>query len=396
MKPVYPRHATALLAAAMLICLLALTAVLTACGGGGVGTGGTGSFASGPITGFGSVVVNAVHFDDSQATIEDGEGVRRTRDDLRLGMTVEIDSSAVSSTVSGSSASASRIRYDSELRGPVGSVDAAAGSFTLLGQRVVLESRTVFDAQIAGGASGLSAGRWVEVYAVFDAATARYRATRVEPALSAAGARLRGPLAAVDTGARLLRIGAATYGYGAASSPPPALAAGQFVRLRLALADAAWAVSSFGTALPALPDADGVSLKGLISAYTSPASFSVNGRVVNASGARFPDGSAGMGLGVRVEAKGRLRDGTLLATEVSIESDEEEEAREFELSGSITSVDAAQRTLVLRGQTVSTARADLRFEHGTAADLVAGRRIELKGRLSADRLRIEATLIKFE
>jgi hypothetical protein len=391
-RPLNPWHPLSLV---LCVLALALAVTLSACGG-GVGTGGTGSFASGPITGFGSVVVNAVRFDDSQASVEDGDGARRTREDLRLGMTVEIDSSAVSTSASGSTATASRIRYDSELRGPVGSVDAAAGSFMLLGQRVVLDARTVFDLQIAGGAAGLGAGRWVEVYAVFDAAAARYRATRVDTALPAAGARLRGPLAAVDSGARTLRIGATNYGYATASNAPASLVVGQYVRLRLALADAQWAVSSFGTALPALPDADGVSIKGLISAFTSAASFSVNGRPVSASGARFPDGSSGMGLGVRVEAKGRLRDGTLLATEVSIESDDEEEVRGFELSGSITSVDAAQRTLVLRGQTVSTARPDLRFEHGTVADLVAGRRIELKGQLSADRLRIEATLIKFE
>ena len=50
------------------------TAVLSllGCGGGGVagvGTGGTGSFASGPIRGFGSIVVGGVHYDEAGAQI---------------------------------------------------------------------------------------------------------------------------------------------------------------------------------------------------------------------------------------------------------------------------------------------------------------------------------------
>ena len=51
-----------------------LALLLTGCGG-GVESGGTGatpaSFASGPITGFGSVIVNGVRFDDSKAVVTD-------------------------------------------------------------------------------------------------------------------------------------------------------------------------------------------------------------------------------------------------------------------------------------------------------------------------------------
>jgi hypothetical protein len=65
-------------------------ALLAACGGGGVGTGGTGSFASGPITGFGSIIVNDVHYDESQARVEADDGSTRNPDDLRLGMVVEV------------------------------------------------------------------------------------------------------------------------------------------------------------------------------------------------------------------------------------------------------------------------------------------------------------------
>ncbi|MFZ2988859.1 MAG: hypothetical protein WA086_12770, partial [Ideonella sp.] len=82
---------------------LASLSVLVACGGGGsadtdASTGGTPgastltAFTSGSISGFGSVIVNGVRFDDSNATVEDDDGGRHGRDDLKLGASVEIES----------------------------------------------------------------------------------------------------------------------------------------------------------------------------------------------------------------------------------------------------------------------------------------------------------------
>jgi len=387
----------ALLAAAT----LALLSALPGCGG-GVGTGGTGgeaaAFASGPITGFGSVIVNGVRFDDTAANVEDGDGGSRGRDELRLGMTVEVDSGAITTTSTGSTASATRIRFESELVGPVGSIDAAGGSFTMLGQRVEVDSATVFDESLDGGLDGLRAGRMVEVYAVYDPAAARYRATRVERAQSDSALRLRGQLNQVDTVAQTVRVGGTTYAYAGASVVPATLAVGQYVRLRLGLATnpVRWVVQSFGAALRDLPDGDDAKLKGLISAYTSATIFSVSGRPVDASAASFPDGRTGLAVGVRVEVEGRVSGGVLRATKVSIESDEQASNRDFEISGSISAVNAAQSSFVLRGQTVSTTRQGLVYEGGAAADIKVGAKVEVRGRLSADRQRVEATRIKFD
>jgi hypothetical protein len=378
------------------LCTSLFAAVLVAACGGGVGSGGTGSFASGPITGFGSVIVNDVRFDDNTAVVEDGDGVRRSRDDLRLGMTVDVDSGEISNGSSGATAVASRIRYDSELRGPVSSVDVPGKAFNLLGQRVVVDVTTAFDDSL-GGLDTLALGVAVEVYAVYDPAGARYRAKRVARAAAGASVQLRGPVTQVDTVARTLRIGNTVYSYGNASGVPADLVAGQYVRLRVASAPVLgrWPVLSFALALQALADADGGSLKGLITSFSSAASFNVNGRPVDASNARFPDGQAGLGLGVRVEVKGNLRLGTLRASEVKIQSDEEEDGREFEISGPIQAIDAAAQTLTLRTVNISTARPDLVYQNGSAANLLVGRRIEVRGRLSANGLRVEATRIEF-
>ena len=381
-----------------LAAVLALALALGGCGG-GVETGGTGgnatAYASGPITGFGSVIVNGVRFDDLDANVEDGEGGRRSREELRLGMTVEVESSAISTGAAGSSASASRIRFESELLGPVGLVDTAAGVFTLLGQRVLVNASTVFDERLGGGLARLRAGDAVEVYAVFDAAAARYRATRIEPASLSAGLHLRGPVAALDAAAQTLQVGAQTYSYAGATGVPAALAVGQFVRLRLSPVAQRWVVQSFGTALRALAEADGVKVEGLISAYTSSSVFSVGGRPVDASGAAFPGGTAGLTAGARVELEGTLRGGVLRASKVRLVSEQEVNDREFELFGSITAMSAGQATIALRGVTVSTARSDLRYENGTAAQLVVGRSVEVRGVLSAEDRTLEATRIKF-
>ena len=377
--------------------VLSAAATLASCGG-GVGSGGTGSFASGPITGFGSVIVGGVRFDDSAASVEDGDGGRRSRDELRLGMTVEIDSSAISADANGSSASARNIRFESELAGLVGSVDVAGSSFALLGQRVVVDASTVFDDRLDGGLATLRVGQPLEVYAVYDAAGARYRATRVEPTLLAGGLRLRGPLAQVDAAAQTLRVGGGVYSYLGATAVPANLSAGQFVRLRLAfeiLPTPRWRVLSFATALQPLPDADGVKVEGLISAFTSANAFSVGGRPVDATGASFPTGTAALAVGVRVEVEGQLRAGLVRASKVKIVSDDEVRDRGFELTGAISAVNPALATIVLRGLTVSTARSDLRFENGTAANLVMGASVEVRGGLAPDRRTLEATRIKF-
>ncbi len=375
-----------------LLAITACAALLPGCGG-GVGTGGTGSFASGPITGFGSVIVNDVHFDDTQAAVEDGDGNRRSSAELRLGMTVDIEAGAISTGASGAVATATRIRVDSELLGPVGAVNVA--SFTLLGQTVSVDATTVFDESLAGGLIGLTPGTLVQVFAHFDPATGRYRATRVEPASALLAWHLRGPLAEVAPGAQTLRVGSVNYAYGGASAQPANLAAGQFVRLKLSAAGqpaGSFAVSTFGTALPALADVDGVKFRGLISAFVSAASFAINGRAVDASGL----GLSGLGVGARIEVEGVLRNGVLRASKVTLLSDQQERERGFELSGKITAVDAAQRTFVLRGQTVGFGRADLVYRNGTAADLRVGAQIEVKGLLSADGRRVDATEIKFD
>jgi hypothetical protein len=377
--------------------LLVAMALFAGCGG-GVGEGGTGggSFAQGAINGFGSVIVNEVRYDDTVAQVQDADGQASSRDALRLGMTVEIDSSPITQTLGGAVASATRIQYASELVGPLATVDTTNGRFTLLGQTVQVSATTVFDERLPGGLAALRAGDLVEVYAAFDATTARYRATRVEPRSSADSYRLRGIVGQLDSSATTLRIGNASFSFGAASGVPATLAIGQFVRLRLQPAPAAsssFTVLGFASAGTAPAEGLEAKVKGLVSAFRSAADFSVNGQPVNATGASIP---AGLGLGVRVEVEGTVQGGVLRATKLTIESDDEERDRGFELKGTVSALDTVAKTFRLRGVLVSYAATPV-FKDGTAADLATPNRfIEVKGVLAGDGTTLLAEEIDLE
>jgi hypothetical protein len=143
-----------------------------------------------------------------------------------------------------------------------------------------------------------------------------------------------------------------------------------------------------------LADRDRVELEGRVTAFTSITEFQVDGVSVDARGARFDGGAAGLVQGAKVEVKGSLRSGVLLAIEVEVEDDAGGD-QSFELHGSIESVDAAAMRFVVRGVTVGWT-ANTSFDSSSAADLVVGRRVEVRGRLSSDGQAVDATLIHVE
>lgn len=138
----------------------------------------------------------------------------------------------------------------------------------------------------------------------------------------------------------------------------------------------------------------GRQLEGLVSAFTSASQFSVDGRPVDARAAEFPDGTSGLGLGARVKAEGTIRAGVLVASRVRATTRGQDGGRDFEVRGSIASVDAIAKTFVVRRVVVSYAGA-VDFRDGAAGDLAVGREVEARGRLSADGTRLLATRIDF-
>ena len=233
---------------------LALAALIAGCGG-SVGVGGTGSYSSGPIDGFGSIFVGGIEFDDSRAAVVDEDGAASTRDALRLGMSAEVDSEAIGGTDAAPTAVATRIRTIAELIGIASRIDTANGTLVVFDQTVqVVEGATAFDPALANGLASVADGTPVVISASFDAAANRYLATRVAP-LGGLPAyyQARGTVQDLDIAARHFRIGTALFAY---EGSPPLLADGAYLRVRAATTPVAgrWTVIDIAAGARELPD----------------------------------------------------------------------------------------------------------------------------------------------
>ena len=379
--------------------LSGLAALVVACGG--VDSGGTGSYAAGPITGYGSIIVGGVHYDERNARVEDDSGTVRTADDLQLGMVTEIRASDPVGAAGMQSATATSVRFRSELVGPVDAVDSTLGTLTVLGQKVQINATTVFDARLAGGLAALRVGDVVEVFGQLDAsAQQRYTATRIEPRAGAASYKLRGIVTALDNTGTLktLVIGGQTIDFSAIGSDLR-LSRGQLLRVLFDTSKVGgnWVASAIEIGTRYLPDRDSAEVEGRITAFTSIEVFEVDGIPI-ATGAEtlFPDGRAGVVLGARVEVRGSSSGGTLNATRIAIEGDNGGGPDPFEFSGVIQSLDTTAQTFVMRGFTVHWSDTT-RFATGSSASSLRNlREAEVKGALSADGTRLEATSIQIE
>ena len=136
----------------MSLCILA--ALQTGCSGGdtvaGGGIGGTGvTVASvGTVTGFGSVIVNGITYDTRAAEVfvENtfrGSGDAAVMQNLSVGMVVRVEGT----TADDGSATADRVFFSNELKGPVESIrnlDSLTRTAVILGQTVLMDDRSVF------------------------------------------------------------------------------------------------------------------------------------------------------------------------------------------------------------------------------------------------------------
>ncbi len=124
-------------------------------------------------------------------------------------------------------------------------------------------------------------------------------------------------------------------------------------------------------------------MTGTIGNYTSIASFSVNGQMVNASNAVFEDGTAAnLANGAIVEIHGRMVSGVLIASRVefksSVGSGNPPVLGDSEVTGSISSF-VSISSFMVAGQRVNAQNAV--FEDGTAANLANGAIVEVHGRM---------------
>ncbi len=327
---------------AVFLGVLALGPILamTSCGPsvdltGGSNGGNTNGTGIGPVTGFGSVIVNGVKYDDTgidNTNFFDDHG--RNKSGLMTGMMVKVTATGVND-VSGTG-TATKIEVLRHVDGPLddNGVTLATNRMKVMGQTVVMDTTTVFDNVVAGSLIDLAAidnlakagGRpELEIHGIADN-TGTIHATFIhkwfDNVVTGRDVQARGTVASLNTThtVTVFTLGAATVNI---STPPPVgLADGLFVEVK-------------GT-------------------------FRVSDNTLLATGVTIEDPAAGQGAGDLVKAEGYVNQ--IIAA-----------GAQFEL----VSADGSQKVKWSASTTV--------FKDGSTADLLAGARVEVEGKRNPDK-----------
>lgn len=359
--------------------VLAASAV-SGCGGGSAsttaglspGTGGTGViYSQGSISGFGSVIVNNIEFDDRAAIVQ-LDGTTLSSADLRLGMVASVQGERGADPKLGT---ASHIAVWSIAQGLVTNVaQGVATEFTVAGIKVQADANTVFDG--LANASAVATGQRVAVWGLQAGAddSRRWHATRVEVVADTA---------LVSTGL-VTAMGSQSGLNGLILTGPAAgnLTMGQLVRVRGALSAAGTSlqierVDVQGSAL-AMQSKGEVEIEGFVTDTPTASGFMLGNIVVDASA--IAPISTQIKKGARVEVHGTWQSGVLKATEVELEA--EQTLQTVELKG-VMDPFVSKAEFWVRGQRCD-ATGITKVDHGTLADLKQGVEVKLKGSKAGD------------
>jgi hypothetical protein len=314
-----------------------VAAVVVSCGSGGSPTagidrGGIRVASVGPVTGFSSVLVNGERYDIAGATIE-VNGLVTTEADLAVGQVVVVDAAL---SADGSELLADSVSYESNLQGPVETIDIATNTLVALGQQIAVDAGTSFDSGISPASlAGLMSGDIVEVSGLVDT-QGRITATRLElednPDYEL---QLSGVVADLVAN-QSFRVGDQAIDFSEVATlegfPSGAVSEGDRIRV---LGDAfgssgellASSVSYRGRVAETDAGDEG-EIEGLVTAFVDQFSFQLNGFAVLTNGQTEYSGgtAADLGNNIRIEAEGTFdAAGTLRAD--SIEFREEGDAR---------------------------------------------------------------------
>jgi len=389
----------------------ACCAALAACGSGSplsAGIEGTGAqvaaVSSGTISRFGSIFVNGVEFDTTNATILiDGQTSAAAA--LSAGEVVDVKGTIAAG---GTAGSAAEVAFRVNAEGPIGAVNASSSSLTVLGQTVLVGPQTSL-ASAAGGSPGfadLTPGTLVAVSG-FARADGTIAATRIEIAGAVDAYRITGVVGAVDAAAFQLTINGASVEFGSAAlvgfPAGASVQAGEAVEVTGAPGGPSATLAATRIELvSALAAGAGVQgeVEGDITRFASATDFDVAG-VHAASSAQtvYLDGTAAdLAANVHLSVQGSFdATGTLIAATVQFD-----QSAPALLKAPVDSVDAATNSLTVLGVAVSTDE-ETRFEDQSAnpvtpfnlSAVAIGDYVEIHGRATgADS--IAATLLTRE
>jgi hypothetical protein len=312
---------------------LALAALaLVACGGSGTQTAGidrggvaTPVSVTGPITGFGSIVVNGVHYNvDMASVVVDGNPA--TVSDLALGQVVTVVGER---DASGTTGTANQVLFQTNVRGPISALNTTASQITVLGQTVIAGASTVFD--LSGVPDVFGSLRVGDLVAVsgFVSAQGSIEATRIQNVTAGSGLLAFGVVSNLDTASLHFNLGALVVDYSQASliegfaSGSPSNGDHVLVRATNTAPSGALLASEVRRAEDDITQAGHeAEVEGLITRFASATDFDVGGRAVTTTGATTYQGgnAAALALNVKVEVEGSVNaSGVIVATQVQFD-----------------------------------------------------------------------------
>ena len=384
----------------MAVMMTALTlAALGGCGGGGSATlaapppppptGGISGngIAFGPVTTFGSVVVNGVHYDTSNTTFTFDDNPS-AESDLEVGDIVIVKGTIDDDGVNGT---ADSVSSDDDVTGPVDSIDLTLSQLVVLGQSVLVGPETSFDDNISPASlEGLVEGDIVEVHGFFTA-DGKIAATRIEKKPAGVQTEVHGIVSNLDSANFMFSITGLIVDYTNAmlnDFPNGQISDGDFVEAKgnsfggndELIADS---VELAGAGLTG-EDGDHVEVEGFITRFVSETDFDVSGVTVTTTGGTAFEGgvAADLGLNIKVEVEGALdANGILVADKVDIRR-----SKAIRSVALVDSVDAANDSLVMLGITFTTDtltrfedKSDLDVTPFAVSDIAVGDYLEIRG-----------------
>jgi hypothetical protein len=310
---------------------------------------GVAGFAKGVITAKGSVFVNGVEYDDSTAAISVDDSGNHTDADLKVGMVVEVQGTIDSASGKGT---ATTILYSAELEGTIdtGSINTTAGTFTVFGQTVITDANTVFEG--VADITGLASGDRVEVSGIADPIAHTISATRVEKKTVVEDYRIKGTVSNLAAGSFDLTTehSSTPIIVNFTGTLASGITNGSEVVVRFATFSNPISTTAAQVRLLRKMEAENgerVEASGIISNFAAGASsvtFTVHGMNVQADNALV----AGLSLanGVKVEVKGTMNAGVLVAQKVSAERESRIGVRG---TAGASPIDTVNNTLTLDG-----------------------------------------------
>ena len=374
-----------------------------------LGISGSGK-AVGVITQFGSIFVNGVEYDTSEAVIV-VNGVIATEDDLGVGMVVFVQGTVNEDAVTGT---AEIVIVDDNLKGPISEITSAtdesgslldARQITVLGIDVVVErTGTVFEDTTF---ETLSTGDFVEIYGFAESGN-NIRATRVERENFVAGVttvEVYGAVDALDTTAETFMLGNYAVNYSAAvfdDIDQSAFVDGLLVEVKGTL-DSAEALSIDATKIEptgidggdaedngeievdtSLNDDDEFTTEGTISGFDATTNtFIINGTRVDASTAQLIPGNLALEDGLIVQVEGTFSGDVLIAEEIKTRRGR------IEIEARVSALDETAQTVslnlgvgvlnvVINAQTLMDDDRDNRDQRFNFEDLMVGDFLEIE------------------